>query len=204
MGRHPARLAGLVATGALLCAGCTAGGPARSAGPTPDATPTPASSPGVFQDAGVTVSRLGKVAIPTAAPTGVQPLATPGHLQLVRMGDTVVARPTAGTEAGIVALGPDLAVRPGPVLANGRAPGTIAVTVRVTRGSIRLSPRDFVARDSSTRVTALRTTDRPTVVRAGHWATITFTGVFVDGGAVFEWLPAGGRLVVWDFHVELD
>ncbi len=202
MGRHPSRLAGVVATGALLCAGCTGAGAARSANPTVTRTVTP--TPAVFQDAGVTVARLGKVAIPVAAPTALQPLATPGHLQLVTMGDTVVVRPAAGTEAGIVALGPDLATRPGPVLANGRAPGTIAVTVRVTRGSIRLSPQDFVARDSSTRVTALRTTDRPTVVRAGHSATITFTGVFIDGGAVFEWLPAGGRLVVWDFHVELD
>jgi len=158
----------------------------------------------VFDDADVTVARLGKVAIPTAGPTGVQPLATPGHLQLVSMGDTVVVRPTAGTEAGIVALGPDLTVSPGPVRPNGRAPGTIAVTIRVTRGSVRLSPRDFVARDVFTRVTALTTTDHPRTVEAGQSATITFSGVFPDGGSVFEWVPAGGRLVVWDFQVELD
>jgi len=158
----------------------------------------------VFDDADVTVARLGKVAIPTPGPTAVQPLATPGHLQLVTMGDTVVAHPTAGAEAGIVALGPDLTVTPGPVRPNGRAPGTIAVTIRVTRGSVRLSPKDFVARDAYTRLTALATTDRPRTVEAGQSATITFSGVFLDGGAVFEWLPAGGRLVVWDFHVELD
>lgn len=217
MSRRTTGPATLVCAGALLLAGCTGSGGTSAAAPsapavapattTAPATPAPAKpspTPGVFDDASVTVAKLGKVPIPTPAPTGVQPLATPGHLQLVAMGDTVVVRPTTGAEAGIVALGPDLTVKPGPAQANGQAPGTIAVTIRVTKGSVLLSPKDFVARNAYTKVTAMTTTARPRTVRAGESATFTFAGEFVNGGAVFEWLPKGRHLVVWDFHVEID
>jgi len=221
--RRPGLLtAGVVTAGALLLGGCTGGSGAspgaaatpsastantaataatgRSAGASPQATATP----GVFDDASVTVAALGKVPIPTPGPTGVQPLATRAHLQLVAMGDTVVARPSSASELGILAVGPDLTIAPGPATATGRAPGTITVTVKATRGSVALRPGDFVARDEYTRVTRLHTAARPTVVRAGQTRSITFSGTFVDGGAVFEWMPGGHRMVVWDFHVEID
>lgn len=211
----------VVAAGALLTAGCTGGhaapgaapsaaataaSPGRSVAPGRSATrpPSATASPGVFDDAAVTVARLGKVAIPTPGPTGVQPLATRNHLQLVAMGETVVARPATGTELALAATGPDLRIAPGPVTANASAPGTITVTVKVTHGSVRLRPTDFVARDIFTRVTKLRTDAGAVVVRAGQTRSLTFSGTFINGGAVFEWTPAGHRMVVWDFHVELD
>lgn len=210
----------VVAVGVLLTAGCTGGDAASaetaartsesSAASPVSAPPTPASpvsaSPtsGVFNDADTTVRELGAVPIPTPGPTGIQPLATPGHLQLVAMGDTVVARPKAGTSLGIVAFGPDLTIPPGPARPGASAKGFITVTVRVTQGSVTVRPQDFVAHDVYTHLTKLRTTAKPTVVRAGQTRQLTFTGTFLSGGAVFEWLPAGKRLVVWDFQVEID
>ena len=194
---------GAVTAGALLLGGCT-GGSAPAAAATPAATAAATPTATVFDDASVTVAALGKVPIPTPGPTGVQPLATRAHLQLVAMGDTVVAQPSSSSELGILAIGPDLTIAPGPATASGKAPGTITVTVRATRGSVSLRPADFVARDEYTRVTKLHTTARPTVVRAGQTRSITFSGTFVDGGAVFEWMPGGHRMVVWDFHVEID
>lgn len=125
-------------------------------------------------------------------------------MQLVAMGDTVVARPDSATELGILATGPRLKVRPGPATPNSTAPGSITVTVKVTRGSLTLRPGDFLARDLYTRPTRLRTAARPSVVRAGQTRSITFTGTFVSGGAALAWVPAGHRMVVWDFDVEID
>ena len=201
----------VVAVGALLTAACTGGGAAAS-GPSPSsaagATGSPAAHasapPAVFTNADTTVKELGAVPIPTPGPTGVQPLATPGHLQLVAMGDTVVARPKAGSSLGVVAFGPDLVIPNGPATPGEHAPGTITVTVRVTQGSVAVRPQDFVAHDVYTHLTKLTTKARTRTLHAGQSEQLTFAGTFVDGGAVFEWLPAGKRLVAWDFHVEID
>lgn len=78
------------------------------------------------------------------------------------------------------------------------------MTVKVTRGSVMVRPSDFLARDRYTRPTRLRTQDKPVLVKAGQTRSISFTGRFLSGGAILAWAPAGHRLVVWDFTVEID
>ncbi|MEU1624851.1 hypothetical protein ABZ746_05775 [Streptomyces sp. NPDC020096] len=147
---------------------------------------------------------LGRVPIPTAPASPVVPTASPGHAQLVAMGDAVGVS-TGSDQAQITAAGPDLRL---PSTASGRppasAPGTITVTVHPVSGTTTLRADDLTITDELGHSVHF-TSDRPTAdASQGQAAVLHLAATYAAGHSTITWKPAGKPLVTWDFEVELD
>ncbi|MDH6126354.1 hypothetical protein [Kitasatospora sp. GP82] len=152
-----------------------------------------------------TASDLGRVPIPTPPASPIVPTASPGHAQLVAMGDAV--RLDLGPQQGqITATGPDLEL---PAPAPGKAPptqsrGTITVTLQVPAGSDVLSADALTATDELGRTVPLTADTASATATPGHSAVLRLAGTFAAGHSTLTWGKAGKPLTTWDFEVELD
>lgn len=144
------------------------------------------------------------VAAPPPHPTPVS--ASPGHPQLVAMGDDVAVS-LPGATLLVQAAGPEVTVvppPPGAPLPN-QAEGVIRVGMTVRGGAATLRPGDFVVHDEEGRLVTLRA-DPPAPASgvAGTTLSLRLSGTFSDGGASLTWAPRGMPLVTWDFVIEID
>ncbi|MDH6131244.1 hypothetical protein P3T37_000613 [Kitasatospora sp. MAA4] len=148
---------------------------------------------------------LGRVAIPSAPGAPIVPTASPGHAQLVAMGDAVHL--DLGAQQGqITATGPDLAL---PAPAPGAAPaaqsqGSITVTLRVPAGSEVLSGDALAVSDELGHAVQVTADAASATAGPGHDAVLHLAGTFAAGHSTLTWSNAGKPLATWDFEVELD
>ncbi|WP_037577692.1 hypothetical protein [Phaeacidiphilus oryzae] len=176
-----AALAGL----ALLATGCSASAPGPAGAPR-----SPAGAAGAA-GAARTERELGRVPIPTAPATPLQPTASPGRAQLVAMGVRVhvVLGALGGT---ITALGPEFAAGSSMDRRAGR------VTVRTTGPGLRVCAGEFAFHDELGRRVPVHT------VGPSCGAAVTLAGTFDSGHTTLTWTRARLTVVTWDFEVELD
>lgn len=152
-----------------------------------------------------TAPDLGAVPIPTAPASPVVPTASPGHAQLVAMGDAV--RVDLGAEHDLItATGPDLdlpAAAPGaPVPTASR--GTLTVALRVETGSRTLRAGALAVTDELGHSVPC-SADRATATAVpGTDAVVRLTATLAAGHSTLTWSDAGSVLATWDFEVELD
>lgn len=183
-GRAAAAAASAVLLG-LAAAGCSSG--------------SGASGADTGSGAAKTVRKLGRVPIPSAPAAPAEPTASPGHAQLVAMGDPVrvVLGGGAGGGAGrVAALGPDFAAGTD----MDRRAGS--VTVRSYRTDAGREPRlcasELTFHDELGRVVPTH----PVGPACG--TRVVLAGTFESGHATLTWRYSGRPLVTWDFQVELD
>lgn len=151
---------------------------------------------------------LGRVPIPTPPAVRATPTASPGHAQLVSIGDTVRVE-VGGRSVLVTASGPELraAVPPSvsaPAAPDRRSAGTVTVTLRAASEPVTLCAAGLAARDELGHAIPLAA-DQPCATAApGRAAALRLSGTFAAGHATLVWQSAGKPLVTWDFEVELD
>ncbi|GAA1956378.1 hypothetical protein [Kitasatospora viridis] len=148
---------------------------------------------------------LGALPIPSAPLSPAPVTASPGHAQLVAMGDPVQLV-LAGAHGQVTASGPDLEVS-GPApdgKVASESKGSVTVVLRATDGSARLDPADLAATDEQGKPIPLTADAGPLTATPGHDATLHLSGTFPIGHATLQWNQSGQPLATWDFEVELD
>ncbi|MFI9272995.1 hypothetical protein ACIGXM_20040 [Kitasatospora sp. NPDC052896] len=148
---------------------------------------------------------LGRVPIPTPPASPIVPTASPGHAQLVAMGDAVQLD-LGAQQARITATGPDLALpapTPGAAPASASA-GTITVLLHVPAGSTELRADALSITDELGHPVPFTSDATSASATPGHDATLHLAATFDAGHATLSWSAAGKPLATWDFEVELD
>ncbi|HET9073013.1 MAG TPA: hypothetical protein VFN48_00405 [Solirubrobacteraceae bacterium] len=155
--------------------------------------------------------------LPSAAPAPDQIVtATPQHpVRAAIEGNTVVAQ-LPGARADLTVVGPTVPVRfLNAVHAGHRSqqlpvPASFVASVKVTRGTLRLSAHDFgvLSEDGlihPPRVTALDGGAPPRTLRAGQHADLKLTVTMIPGDGGVRWSPDARRVLVnWTYVLEVD
>jgi len=175
-----------VSAAALLLMGALAAGCGGSA---------PTATPGID---------LGSFPIAYPPPQlAATPVARPGKLVLLVMGDAAQAEFSDGTVALVKASGPDFAYQGGGTPpASSR--GTMQLTVQVESGQLILRASDLTALNDAGQLVPLDVRPAPVSLSAGGKATLTISGVFISGDSNLTWAPPGDIVITWDFSTELD
>jgi hypothetical protein len=145
----------------------------------------------------------------STVPVGRTLQASPSHPVLGIEGDTVHVRISTGG-ADIVAVGPQVPESGGfPVPTT--SPVSFSVTIDQVRGTIPISPSDFVILDElghlhHPSVTMANGAVLPHTLAGGHRFDLVINDDAIPtGSGDLQWKPIAGRpLVSWDFDVEID
>lgn len=159
---------------------------------------TPAS-----EDSAAVVARLGAVPIPSAPPAAPIPDATPGHPQVLAIGQPVTATIPGGATALVTLIGPE--ITPAAAVSGPPDHGTAVFTLHATtlHGTVPVAAADFSGRDDRGRALAL-TSIGPATASTGTGAVTLRLGAPVHvGAAQLTWRPAGTAMALWTFNVEL-